>query len=198
MRKILAFSFLAFLILTACGKSGSSPVGGTNGPTDPANPGSGGTKSESLDFIFNNQTLGETTITVSEAEWNKLLSYFDQNEKNETSVHANYEYKKGGKTWTKTDIGIKIRGNTSRVRPEGSKGSVHDGSAANYHKAHFGIDFEQWLEDGVDNKIEDCMKGVILKFFNRDPAYVVRCTATISSAAAESGPRRARLIPRSP
>ena len=75
---------------------------------------------QNLDFIFNNQTLGTTTITMKRSEWNKLCDNYRYFYKNENCVHTlTYVYEKDGKSWTVNNAGFRLRGNTSRFCPQG-------------------------------------------------------------------------------
>lgn len=74
-------------------------------------------------------------MNIKRSEWNILLENFDKNPKNEDCIHADFEMKKGGNTWKINDIGMRLRGNTSRVRPQVGE---------NYYQAHFKLDFEEW------------------------------------------------------
>lgn len=123
-----------------------------------------GSRTESLNYIFGTDSVAEITLTISRAEWEKLCTNYDQNPKNEDCVHADFEMKKGNNTWQISDIGMRLRGNTSRRRPQvGEK----------YYQAHFKLDFEEWLGDsGEERKLAGCMKGLNLKRFKEDPTYV--------------------------
>ena len=177
-------AFLCALPLLAGGcrtSSGSSdPVTPPHTPEVPnywlgedVNPAAGTTRTESLDAIFDVDTLGDMVLTFTEAEWNTLLAYYDQNERNETCVHGDFAYQKDGMVWRVSDAGIRLRGNTSRVRPEGDSGETHNtDDPADYHQAHFKVDFEEWLADGAECKMSGAMKGVILKRFKDDPNHV--------------------------
>lgn len=120
--------------------------------------------SGNLDFIFNLETLGITTINITRSEWNTLLDNYDIFPKNEVNVHADYQYEKDGYSWKAYNSGLRIRGNTSRKRPETLDGE--------YSQAHFQIDFEEFTEDKYDAKIAGCMKSITLKRFKDDPTYV--------------------------
>lgn len=123
-----------------------------------------GSRTESLNYIFGTDSVAEITLTISRKEWNKLCTNYDKNPKNEDCVHAGFEMKKGGNTWQISDIGMRLRGNTSRRRPQ-----VDD----KYYQAHFKLKFEEWCDDsGEERKLAGCMKGLNLKRFNEDPAYV--------------------------
>lgn len=123
-----------------------------------------GSRTESLNYIFGTDSVAEITLTISRKEWDKLCTNYDKNSKNEDCVHAGFEMKKGGNTWQISDIGMRLRGNTSRRRPQ-----VDD----KYYQAHFKLKFEEWCDDsGEERKLAGCMKGLNLKRFKEDPAYV--------------------------
>lgn len=123
-----------------------------------------GSRTESLNYIFGTDSVAEITLTISRKEWDKLCTNYDKNPKNEDCVHAGFEMKKGDNTWQISDIGMRLRGNTSRLRPQ-----VDD----KYYQAHFKLKFEEWCDDsGEERKLAGCMKGLNLKRFNEDPAYV--------------------------
>ena len=123
------------------------------------------TRSENLDFIFGTDSVAEITLTIKRSEWDTLLKYYDINPKNEDCIHADFKMTKGAYTWQADDIGMRLRGNTSRIRPQ---------QGDNYRQAHFKIDFEEWIEDDTieEGKLAGCMKGIILKRFKDDPTYV--------------------------
>lgn len=123
-----------------------------------------GTRTESLNYIFGTDSVAEITLAISRKEWDKLCTNYDKNPKNEDCVHADFEMKKGNNTWQISDIGMRLRGNTSRRRPQ-----VDD----KYYQAHFKLKFEEWCDDsGEERKLAGCMKGLNLKRFKDDPAYV--------------------------
>lgn len=123
------------------------------------------TRSENLDFIFGTDKIAEITLTIDRSEWNTLLEYYDTNNHNENCIHADFKMTKGDYTWEADDIGMRLRGNTSRIKPQ---------QGNNYYQAHFKIDFEEWIEDDTieEGKLAGCMKGIILKRFKDDPTYV--------------------------
>lgn len=123
------------------------------------------TRTENLDLIFGTDSVAEITLTIDRTEWNTLLDNYDTNPKNEDCIHADFKMTKGEYTWQAEDIGMRLRGNTSRIRPQ---------QGDNYYQAHFKIDFEEWIEDDTieEGKLAGCMKGIILKRFKDDPTYV--------------------------
>ena len=123
------------------------------------------TRTENLDFIFGTDAVAEITLTIDRSEWDTLLKNYDTNDKNEDCIHADFKMTKGAYTWQADDIGMRLRGNTSRIRPQ---------QGDNYYQAHFKIDFEEWIEDVTieEGKLAGCMIGIILKRFKDDPTYV--------------------------
>ena len=99
---------------------------------------------------------------------NKHLSYCDAFLSHEESVVVKgFYFTKDNKEWFFKDIGFRIRGNTSRLRPQKKES---DGTNGKYVQAHFALDFEEWTDD--DKKLADSMKGLILKRANNDSTYV--------------------------
>ena len=144
------------------------------------NPTVNSSRAASLDFIFNNQTLGFTTIVIRRSEWNKLCNDYRYFYKNENCVHAeDYIYEKDGMKWDLKDVGFRLRGNTSRYCPQGLDNGREQNqlnkdwnsdyydtegqSNKRYRQTHFKIDFEEFVDDDDELKMSDCMKGVNLK-----------------------------------
>ena len=153
---------------------------------------SAGEKADALDFIFNNQTLGETEITIKRSEWNKLCDNYRYFFKNENSVHAeSYVYTKDGKTWTLNDVGLRLRGNTSRYCPQGvDNGRSQDQMNANwnsayydyaekpnkdYRQVHFKVSFGKYSDAPEDKTMADCLKGMALKRLDHSCGREIFC-----------------------
>lgn len=119
-------------------------------------------------FLFDKQSVPEIVIEVSVEEWNKLLSYFDQNPDNEHCVVSRFVMRKDHKEYVVDSVGLRLRGNTSRRRPEGSTGGVHQAVGADWNHASFGVKFSEYKKKqefaGTDR--------VNLKWFKDDAAYV--------------------------
>ena len=94
--KIFLFGLMsAFFLLTNFSSCKHEPNGAETNGTTIKNPEPYATRAANLDFIFNNQTLGTTTITMKRSEWNKLCDNYRFFFKNENYVHAEkYEYEK--------------------------------------------------------------------------------------------------------
>ena len=126
-------------------------------------------RTKALDSIFNPDELGEMVLVIDRSEWNKHLEYCDIDMGHEESVIAKgFYFAKDSKQWFFKDVGFRIRGNTSRRKPQDSAG--------NYIQSHFAIDFEEWLTDedkaaNLDKKLAKSMRGVMLKRFKDDATY---------------------------
>lgn len=182
MGLVLAVSFFGCEQVSEPGSVTKPPVGNPDGGGDnqeqvedvgPFPGGSDKTRSANLNYIFNPDVLGHTTVTITRDEWNTMLDYIARNPKNETCVHAEYQFEKGDYKWNLSDVGIRIRGNTSRVSPQIGRGPGNN----DYVQAHFSIDFEEWPveingeEVDREQKMAGVMKGVILKRFKDDSTY---------------------------
>jgi spore coat protein CotH len=121
------------------------------------------------DYVFDLNSLPKITIEVSTEEWNKLLSYFDLNWKYETMVRADFTFEKNGVIEKLFDIGLRIRGNLSRKRPEGYYGQPHNPVSPKWNHAHFKLDFSEFAS--VKTNFHD-LAGLNLKWFKDDGNYV--------------------------
>ena len=119
-------------------------------------------------YIFDMAAVPEIRLTFPLAEWNRLLANFDLNPRNQEYVVARFAFSKQGNTEQLDSIGIRLRGNTSRRRPEGYRGQMHDPVNPDWHHAHFGIHFEEFIPkqefSGTDR--------LHLKWFKDDGNYV--------------------------
>jgi spore coat protein H len=96
------------------------------------------------EYIFDISALPEIRLNVKLKDWNALLSYYDINNSNEECVPASIEFKKNGVVTQLDSIGIRIRGNTSRRRPEGYEGQPHNPTFTDWNHAHFGLKFAEY------------------------------------------------------
>lgn len=123
-----------------------------------------------LSYVFDSSVVPEIHITVSEMEWNRLLRAFDANPNTQEFIACDVRYVKGREETVVGNAGLRLKGNTSRRRPEGSGGKMHDASSPDWHHCHFGLDFHEYVKDP-----EHTLKGLRrmdLKWFKDDPAYV--------------------------
>lgn len=121
-----------------------------------------------LNYLFDHTVLPHYKLTVSVTEWNKLLTYFDQNEHNEEYVNTACSVEKTNKTFRFATTGLRLRGNTSRRRPEGVTGESHNSTNPDWHHASFTLKFNKFKKG---QKLLGQEK-IILKWFKDDAMYV--------------------------
>lgn len=118
--------------------------------------------------LFQMEDLPQISLEVSQEEWNRLLTNFDINSQNEEYIVANYTFQLDGKTVQLDSMGIRLRGNTSRRRPEGSAGQLHNAANPDWHHAHFALKFNKYRKPQQFNGLEK----LNLKWFKDDACYV--------------------------
>lgn len=119
------------------------------------------------EYIFDITALPEIKLTVKLKDWNALLTYYDINNSNEECVPASIEFKKNGVATQLDSIGIRIRGNSSRRRPEGGEGDMHNATNPSWHHAHFSLKFAEYRK-GQSMYSTDRFN---LKWFKDDAMY---------------------------
>ena len=125
------------------------------------------------DYVWDDTTtsLPELHISVPLDEWNRLLSLYDANPQTTQYVMANLRYiGVDGEIYDINDIGLRLKGNTSRRRPEGGKGEMHSAGHTDWHHAHFGLHLRKYVKD-EEHTIQGVRK-LHLKWFKDDPMYV--------------------------
>ena len=128
---------------------------------------------EGLQYVWDESVIPEIRVSVSEDEWNRLLDEYDKNEYTKEYIHCDISYKKEDEETIIYDAGIRLRGNTSRRRPEeGSKTHVTNG--ADWQHCHFGVNLKKFNKKNDDIPVKD-VKGISkfnLKWFKDDATYV--------------------------
>lgn len=121
-------------------------------------------------YVWDYNYIPEIKLEVPLEEWNTLLKEYDKNPHTEIYIHCDVEYRKGHDVTVIEDAGLRLRGNTSRQRPEGHGGQMHVRGHTDWHKCHFSVNFRKFnKEEGQD------LKGVHklhLKWFKEDPSQV--------------------------
>ncbi len=116
---------------------------------------------------FDINRLPEIMLEVSPDEWNKILTYYDMNPHNEEKVLVSFTFKDDGLITVLKQTGLKLRGNTSRRRPEGSKNILHSSSNPDWHHASFSVDMNEF----VSGQKFAGLKKLNLKWFKDDSMY---------------------------
>ena len=124
--------------------------------------------SASQKFIFDPEAVPEINLEISKEEWNKILTYYDQNPQNEEYVVGNFAFNKNGSAESLDSIGVRLRGNTSRRRPEGNPGELHNSTNPDWKHASFTVNFKKYRKTQFFHQSEK----LILKWFKDDANYV--------------------------
>ena len=125
---------------------------------------------EGYDYVWDDEVLPEVHLNVSLAEWNRLLALYDANAFTTQYVQATLSFVKDGETTIIDNVGLRLKGNTSRRRPEGSYGQMHQRDNTDWHHAHFGVNLRKFADD--DAHTIQGVRKLHLKWFKDDPAYV--------------------------
>ena len=176
IRNIAIFILSAALLLAGCQRDNIIPSNPSDGKTEDGGESGGDTpdgsdSSDGLSYVWDSTVIPEITLSFTLSEWNKLLSYFDKNEKTKEYVHCDVTFCKGGDRYVIKDAGARLRGNTSRKRPEKKVGDgTHQTNAARWQHCHWGVNLRKYVKD-KEHKIHGISK-LNLKWFNGDPTYV--------------------------
>ena len=138
------------------------------GETPAINPNAPKDDQTNLDYLFQLNSLPAVVIYLTEDDWNQYLTNFDENADNRKYVPARFSIQKGKDiVYYRDSIGLRPRGNTSRVRPEGEYGEKHNALSPQWHHAHFGVKFTEYKSGkrlfGADR--------IIFKWLRDDPSY---------------------------
>ena len=118
-------------------------------------------------YLFNLNEVPSITLEFTVEEWNKLLQNYDLNPANDKKVVSKFSFFNNGSTIELDSIGLRLRGNTSRRRPEGSNGELHNAVNPDWHHSHFALDFSK-------NRVTQRFIGLNkmnLKWFKDDASY---------------------------
>lgn len=180
------FAILSATILTVgCGEDRTlvfpeppeKPVTPPDKPDDPDDPELPGEPVEPLpgeewgderDFVFDMEALPEIRVTVPLDEWNALLAEYDSNNKTDMYIRCRAEFTTKGERYEIADAGLRLKGNTSRRRPEQGGGS-HRGEHTEWNHCHFMLNLHKFVKDEAHT-----VRGVRklhLKWFKDDSSY---------------------------
>ena len=169
MRRLssLLLSLCACIFVLSCEKIGGSPE------TPDNNQEGGGEAAEQKDgtaYVYDLEALPEIHLSFSLSEWNSLLSKYDRNPNTDDQVKCDVRFIKGEDEFNIKEAGIRLKGNTSRRRPEGSSGQMHKKDQTDWHHCHFQLNLRKFIKDN-EHKIKG-IKKIALKWFKDDPMYV--------------------------
>lgn len=138
---------VVLLLAVSCGKEQILP----SGPSGPAQ----------ADDLFTDTVLPQMRISISESEWERLLDAFDKDAHNHTYVKCGrVTLDRGDASFSTEGAGLRLRGQTSRRRPEDPDGK--------YHHVHFGLNSRTFTEEGDIAGY----RRINLKYAKEDPSYI--------------------------
>ena len=118
--------------------------------------------------VFNLNEVPSITLEFSLTNWNTILQNFDLNPANDKKVVSKFSFSTNGNTVVLDSIGLRLKGNTSRRRPEGGFGELHTTNNPDWHHSHFALDFSKYR----DSQRFKGLDKLNLKWFKDDAAYI--------------------------
>ncbi|MGN0202088.1 MAG: CotH kinase family protein [Candidatus Cryptobacteroides sp.] len=164
MRKSLSRICILLCLLLSFHCCSKDPV---PGPEQPG--GEEEAQIEGTGYVFDIEALPEIHLEFPLEEWNALLENYDRNPDNSEHVRCGVKFIKGEDSQSIGDAGIRLKGNTSRRRPESGSGRPHVKDGADWQHCHFLLNVHKYVKD-KEHKIRG-VKKIILKWFKDDPAY---------------------------
>lgn len=120
-----------------------------------------------VQYVFDDSVIPEIHVSVPLDEWNRLLDMYDANNKTKQYIHCDIKYKKGDELTELDNCGLRLKGQSSRRRPEGNPGEHHQSTL---RRIHFALHFQKYI-DNDKHSVHGC-KSVRLKACGADPSYV--------------------------
>lgn len=138
--------------------------------TEPNAPGGSGTvEGDGLDYVYDLAALPEIHVRVPLDEWNALLAAYDADMYTDEYAECDATFDKAGEKREFARAGLRLKGNTSRRRPEGSGGQMHTAGATDWHHCHFLLNLRKFVKD--DAHQIGSVRKLHLKWFKDDPCY---------------------------
>jgi len=110
------------------------------------------------DIMFDKLALPKISISVTKAEWNRLLHLFDDDNKTREYVSCEASMTYYSEVSELPNAELRLKGQTSRRRPEAGSGKEHKSGNTDWQHCHFALRSD---------------KGKInLKYAHEDPTYV--------------------------
>lgn len=123
-----------------------------------------------LENVFNLDELPVITLEIGVDDWNDILLNYDAAPEENYWVSGKFTFEGSNSVPDQVieNIGLRVRGNTSRNRPEGSTGELHNPENPVWHQASFGLRFDKY----VDDQRFEGLDRLDLKFMREDPTRV--------------------------
>ncbi len=126
---------------------------------------------EGYNYVWDDDVIPEVHLEVSLVEWNRLLALYDANKYTAQYVMASITFIKEGDTTRVDSVGLRLKGNTSRHRPEGNQYNVpHQTDTKIWRRVNFGVNLRKYVDDEA-HTIQGIRK-IHLRCCSSDPSYV--------------------------
>jgi len=123
-----------------------------------------------VNYVYDGRTIPEVHIQVSLGQWNTLLKAYDKDSGTKEHIKCDVTYIKLKDTTVIKEAGLRLKGNTSRRRPEGESGQLHSATNPKWRHCHYDINFHKWHKD-AEHKLHGAER-ISFKWYKDDPAYV--------------------------
>lgn len=124
-----------------------------------------------LEEIFDLEALPVILLEVPLDNWNAILENYDEAPDVNYWTKGRFSYVKDGDTIALPDIALRLRGNSSRNRPEGDPNQPlgpHDPVNPYWNQASFSFNFGKY----VDNQTFKGLEKLRLKYVREDPTRI--------------------------
>ena len=120
--------------------------------------------------IFDLNELPEVTLKITVDDWNDLLSAFDRDPEQNFWIKGNFRFTGSQQIadLVINDVGLRVRGNSSRQRPEGNEGEPHNPTNPIWRQASFALQFSRY----VPGQTFHGLSRLNLKFIREDPMRI--------------------------
>lgn len=111
--------------------------------------------------LFNDQNLPTLTLSFSQEEWNRLLGLYDADSRTKEYVRCDVALEGGQRSFRIKDAGLRLRGQTSRRRPQSNSGRMQH--------FHAGLHLRKFSDSNPDI---DGFRRINLKYPKEDPSHI--------------------------
>lgn len=124
---------------------------------------------EQAQELFDETKVPKLTISIVPSEWNRLLFLFDEDNNTHEYIQCKeVRIEDETRNIVCRNVGLRLRGNTSRRRPEGWSGHNHSSSNPLWRRVHFGLNTRTFSDTGSFEGI----RRINLKYAKEDPTYI--------------------------
>lgn len=122
------------------------------------------------DYVWDEGQMAEVHLEVAVDEWNKLLLAYDADKLTKLYIAADMDFVQRGQTLHIDNIGMRIRGNGSRHRPEGKPGELHTTDSTTWHSVGWGLNFRKYVKD--DEHTLRGIRKIWLRYGYNEPTHM--------------------------